>query len=129
MKNMTQKISKERSKSPGESLLEWCREFRKKSIEECNARGCKLAKLKRINLGKKEISTRVTEPKGSNIYYPSFYISDKKLPIEPEDVGKLLTATVRLKVTGVNMRTNENKQSLNYDFEVREIVFGNKGTI
>lgn len=65
----------------------------------------------------------------NRVHYPSFYISDKKLPIEPEDVGTILTATVRLKVTGVNMRTNENKQSLNYDFEVREIVFNNKGTM
>jgi len=89
-----------------------------------------MAKLKRINLGKKEITPVCESPKRKNkVYYPTIYISDKKLPIEPEDVGKTLTATVQLKVTGVNMRTNENKQSLNYDFEVREIVFGNKGTM
>lgn len=88
-----------------------------------------MAKLKRINLGKKETSTEISEPKKGNVYYPSIYISDKKLPIEPEDVGKMLSATVRLKVTGVNVRTNEDKQSLNYDFEVREIVFGNEGVI
>jgi len=89
-----------------------------------------MAKLKRINLGEKITSTGVQPERPKNrVHYPSFYISDKKLPIEPEDVGRVLTATVQLKVTGVNMRTNENKQSLNYDFEVREIVFGNKGTI
>ncbi len=88
-----------------------------------------MAKLKRINLGRKEISTMVDKAKENKVYYPSIYISDKKLPIEPEDVGKTLTATVRLKVTGVNMRTNEDKQSLNYDFEVREIVFNNQGTM
>ena len=88
-----------------------------------------MAKLKRINLGKKESTSCQPEVSESKVRYPSFYISDKKLPIEPEDVGKILTATVRLKVTGVNMRTNENKQSLNYDFDVREIVFGDKGTI
>jgi len=89
-----------------------------------------MAKLKRINLGKKETSTICQPERTKNrVHYPAFYISDKKLPIEPEDVGKTLTATIRLKVTGVNMRTNEDKQSLNYDFEVREIVFGNKGTM
>jgi len=87
-----------------------------------------MAKLKRINLGKKEQPV-VSKSKENKVYYPSFYISDKKLPIEPEDVGKMFTVTAQLKVTGVNMRTNENKQSLNYDFEVREIVFGNKGTM
>jgi len=112
-------ISKDEVKYPGEKLLEWCKKFRENSM----------AKLKRINLGKKEISTAISEPKRSKVYYPSIYISDKKLPIEPEDVGKTLTANVRLKVTGVNMRTNEDKQSLNYDFEVREIVFDNNGTV
>ena len=90
-----------------------------------------MAKLKRINLGKKE-TMAACQPERvkskSKTYYPSFYISDKKLPIEPEDVGKILTATIKLKVTGVNMRTNEDKQSLNYDFDVREIVFNTKGT-
>jgi len=88
-----------------------------------------MAKLKRINLGEKETSTLIEKPRKDRVHYPTIYISDKKLPIEPEDVGKTLTATVRLKVTGVNMRTNENKQSLNYDFEVREIVFNIKGTM
>jgi len=92
--------------------------------------GDNMAKLKRINLGKKESTVSCQPERTKNkIQYPSFYISDKKLPIEPEDVGKMLTATIQLKVTGVNMRTNENKQNLNYDFEVREIVFGDKGTI
>jgi hypothetical protein len=89
-----------------------------------------MAKLRRIKLGKKETDSMVTPERHKNrVRYPSFYISDKKLPIEPDDVGKVLTATIQLKVTGVNMRTNEDKQSLNYDFEVREIVFGNKGTM
>lgn len=89
-----------------------------------------MAKLKRINLGKKETVTACMPEKSrkNKVYYPTIYISDKKLPIEPEDVGKVLTATIQLKVTGVNMRTNEDKQSLNYDFEVREIVFNTKGT-
>ena len=87
-----------------------------------------MAKLKRIKLGKKEASITLGPDKKNRVHYPSFYISDKKLPIEPEDVGKVMSATVQLKVTGVNMRTNEDKQSLNYDFEVREIVF-NKGTV
>lgn len=89
-----------------------------------------MAKLKRINLGKIETVPTVQPERSKNrVHYPSFCIYDKKLPIEPEDVGKTLTATIQLKVTGVNMRTNEDKQSLNYDFDVREIVFGNKGTM
>ena len=89
-----------------------------------------MAKLKRINLGRKETepTCAVKRPK-NRVHYPSFCIYDKKLPIEPEDVGKTLTATIQLKVTGVNMRTNEDKQSLNYDFDVREIVFNTKGTM
>lgn len=91
-----------------------------------------MAKLfkRKINLGKKDTSTVCESPKISKdkVHYPTVYISDKKLPIEPEDVGKMLNATVRLKVTGVNVRTSEDKQSLNYDFEVREITFGNKET-
>lgn len=88
-----------------------------------------MAKLRRINLGKKETSSVVMPERTKNrVHYPSFCIYDKKLPIEPEDVGKILTATIKLKVTGVNMRTNEDKQSLNYDFDVREIVFNTKGT-
>ena len=88
-----------------------------------------MAKLKRINLGKRETTTAVQPERSKNrVHYPSFCIYDKKLPIEPEDVGKILTATIQLKVTGVNMRTNEDKQSLNYDFDVREIVFNTKGT-
>ncbi len=89
-----------------------------------------MAKLKRINLGRKE-TTAICQPEKpkNRVYYPSFCIYDKKLPIEPDDVGKILTATIQLKVTGVNMRTNEDKQSLNYDFDVREIVFNDKGTM
>ena len=88
-----------------------------------------MAKLKRINLGRKETGAMCIAEKPKNrVHYPSFCIYDKKLPIEPEDVGKVLTATIKLKVTGVNMRTNEDKQSLNYDFDVREIVFNTKGT-
>jgi len=41
---------------------------------------------------------------------------------------KSLRIEFAIQVTGVNMRTNEDKQSLNYDFDVREIVFNTKGT-
>ena len=85
-------------------------------------------KLKRIKLGRKESVVSTKKMKDST-YYPSIYISNKKLPIEPEDVGKILSATVQLKVVGVNMRTDEDAQNFNYDFEVREIVFTNKGNI
>ena len=89
-----------------------------------------MAKLfkKKINLGKKRETTVCESPKTSKdkVYYPTVYISDKKLPIEPEDVGKMLSAIVRLKITGVNVRTSEDKQSLNYDFEIREIAFDNE---
>ena len=88
-----------------------------------------MAKLRRINLGRKDTgATCIAEKPKNKVHYPSFCIYDKKLPIEPEDVGKILTATIKLKVTGVNMRTDEDKQSLNYDFDVREIVFNTKGT-
>jgi hypothetical protein len=89
-----------------------------------------MAKLKRINLGKREPEVCCMpekSKKSTKVHYPSFYIHNKKLPIEPEDVGSTITATVELKVTGVNMRTDEEKQNFNYDFDVHEIVFNKNG--
>ena len=81
-----------------------------------------MAKLKRIKLARKSTPSKSIGEK--KIYYPTIYISDKKLPLEPEDVGKILNANVQLKLVGVRQESSESSGSKNsYDFEVREIVF------
>lgn len=81
-----------------------------------------MAKLKRINLGRKPEKMSVTPAK--KIFYPEICIRNKELPIEPEAVGKTFNASVQLKLVGVRQETNESRGSKNnYDFEVREIVF------
>jgi len=81
-----------------------------------------MAKLKRINLGRKPEKPSAIPEK--TIYYPEICIRNKKLPIEPDDVGKAFNASVQLKLIGVRQETNESRGSKNnYDFEVREIVF------
>jgi len=82
---------------------------------------------KKINLGYTNSYDEVPikTKKDKKIYYPSFYISDKELPIEPDDVGRVVNAVVKLKITGVNTRTSETKKNFNYDFDVQEITFTN----
>lgn len=76
---------------------------------------------KKIKLGYKEKSIEVDE---KETYYPSMYIDDTELPLEPEDVGKTFNAQIKLKVTGVNQRTGEEGTNLDYNFDVMEIAFG-----
>jgi len=79
---------------------------------------------KKIKLGTKPNKSVLvsTKPK-KRLYYPSMYIDNTKLPLEPEDVGKSFNAQIKLKVTGVNQRTNEGGSNLDYSFDIMEIAF------
>lgn len=77
----------------------------------------------KINLGRK-IShgiERVSKPK--EITYPSMYISNIKLPLEGEDVGKKFRCMIDVELSGVNKRVSKNDSSLNYDFDIKTIQF------
>ena len=79
---------------------------------------------KKIKLGTKPGKSETIPEVSDEMYYPSMYIDDTELPLEPEDVGKTFTAQIKLKVTGVNQRTNEDGSNLDYNFDVMEIAFG-----
>lgn len=79
---------------------------------------------KKIKLGTKQSNEIVPEKASKKeMYYPSMYIDDTELPLEPEDVGKTFNAQIKLKVTGVNQRTGEKGTKLDYGFDVMEISF------
>ncbi len=87
-----------------------------------------------VNLGKKDsMGTEVASKSQKNkIWYPSFHVSDIDLGLGEEDVGKELTATVRLKVNSAGMRMStdgkETKKTHDYSVDVLGIEFkGIKG--
>jgi hypothetical protein len=83
--------------------------------------------LRRINLGKKqEKPQEISSSNENRIIYPTFCIYDKKLPIESDDVGKIFTCQVKMDFVGIRENTDKKKSSYSYDFEIREIVFGDK---
>jgi hypothetical protein len=53
----------------------------------------------------------------SKPYYPSFYV-DKELPFDGKDVGKIIIAKVKIKLTSYSERNEEKKQSCSYNFDV-----------
>ena len=89
--------------------------------------------MSKVKLGYKHGSDcAISKPKKNEMYYPNMYISETELPLEPEEIGSVLTATVKLKFTGVNeSKRSSGNDSCNYDFEVHEIEFSpkkNKGS-
>lgn len=80
----------------------------------------------KIKLGTKSgksNSVPAVESPEPQMYYPNMYISDTKLPVTADDIGKTMIAVVQLKVTGINQRTNTKETTMNYDFEVHSIEF------
>jgi len=65
----------------------------------------------------------IKENPKKTVYYPSLCINDKKLPCEPDDIGKTFNCKMKLILTGIRESTDENKSNFSYDFEVKEIVF------
>jgi len=82
-----------------------------------------MAKYKRVSLGYK-IKEEVTKVKPkSDMSYPTFYVHDKKLPLEEENIGKMLNVSARIKLVGLREENRDGRKSLDYDFEIREITF------
>ena len=81
-----------------------------------------------IDLGRKPQETSaVPESKvSSKIYYPSFYVDNKGLPISDNDVGKTVIAQVKLQVTSVEKRVTKDKNTYDTRFDVLGISFPSK---
>ena len=84
--------------------------------------------MSKVNLGQKQTECcEVSRPSKSEMYYPSMHISDTKLPIDPDEIGNVVTATVKLKFEGMRQsKRSSGKDSSSYDFEVHEIEFSPK---
>lgn len=84
-----------------------------------------MAKLyrKKVNLGTKYKPITQAKPDRKTTY-PSFYISDKKLPITPKDVGKSFTCEIEAELTGIRESTGRDGNDYSYDFEMKSISFG-----
>jgi len=76
---------------------------------------------KRVNLGRKPKPVKEVEVKKPSIIYPTFYVNGIKLPLGGKDVGKTFDIVAKIKLVGVNERTSENKNDLNYDFEIQSM--------
>ena len=90
-----------------------------------------------INLGhKSEVETASpiqSKDKNPQIYYPSFHVSNVDLGLGEDDVGKVLTAVVKVKINsaGKSIRTDgkKTKTTHNYSIDVLGIEFkGIKGS-
>jgi hypothetical protein len=82
-----------------------------------------------IDLGKKakDEYPMAVEPSNKNsISYPNVHLYDRNLPLSGKDVGKILTVTVKLKVTSVELSTNKKKETKSYGFDLLGIDFGKK---
>lgn len=79
-----------------------------------------------IKLGRKNSSVMEApaSPEKDRVWYPSLHIDDVDLGFKGADVGKELTAIVKLKMTNINERTNEKKDSRSYGFDVLAIDVG-----
>ena len=77
--------------------------------------------MSKIKLGRKAKEDSV-EYKPKEIIYPSFYISSKKLPIAPKDVGKVFKCEIEAKLTGIREDSNEKRTKYNYDFDMKSIT-------
>lgn len=81
-----------------------------------------MSKYKRTNLGvKDEIETSV-RPSKNRINYPSFYVR-KKLPLDKASIGKMFEVKAKVKLVGLNQRTNENSDDFDYNFDIINIQF------
>ena len=76
-----------------------------------------------IDLGRKPSKAEST----NQIYYPSFYIDNKDVPIRGQDVGKTIMATVKLKIKSIEARTSDKGGSkYSCSFDVLAIDFAKK---
>ena len=78
---------------------------------------------KKIKLGYKEDYDTPTKKSKEELYYPSMWINDTELPLEPEDVGKTFIAKITLEVKGVDLRTDSDGSKFDYHFDIKDISF------
>ena len=78
---------------------------------------------KKIKLGYKQDFDVLEKSEKEELYYPSMWINDTELPLEPEDVGKTFTAQINLEVTGVDTRSGSKGTKFDYNFDVKDISF------
>ncbi len=78
---------------------------------------------KKIKLGYKEDFDVPEKSEKKTLYYPSMWINDTDLPIEPEDVGKTFTAQITLEIKGIDVRTNSKSTKFDYSFDIKDIAF------
>lgn len=81
-----------------------------------------MAKYKRTNLGQKDRVTEMPRKQPSKVHYPSFYVR-KKLPLDKASIGKTFEVKAKIKLTGLDQNTYENRDDLNYTFDVINIEF------
>jgi hypothetical protein len=81
-----------------------------------------MAKYKRTSLGVKDKLFTEMRPSKNKVTYPSFYVR-KKLPIDKKGIGKTFEVKAKIKLTGLSQNTNEDKDSVDYTFDVIEIEF------
>lgn len=80
-----------------------------------------LAKKHESFISLKHTPAEMAMPSKMESMGPNLYISGVKLPVSGEEIGQKLSASVQLKLTGINQREGEDSQS--YDFEVLGIKF------
>jgi hypothetical protein len=81
-----------------------------------------MAKYKRTNLGTKSEYDTVCTPAKNKINYPSFYVR-KKLPLDKSAIGKTFEVKAKIKLVGLDQNTSEDRDDLNYNFNVINIEF------
>jgi hypothetical protein len=75
-----------------------------------------------INL-KRETEKAIAQEAPSESHGPSFYVHDKDLPISDEDIGKTMTAVIKVKPVSVSRNVRDNKSTISFDFEIQAIKF------
>jgi len=81
-----------------------------------------MAKYKRTNLGTKERYDAISEPVKNKVSYPSFYVR-KKLSLDKSSIGKTFEVKAKIKLIGLDQNTSEDRDDLNYNFDVINIEF------
>jgi len=75
-----------------------------------------MAKLKRYSLGHKYKEEAVSSSPSTN--YPSFYLTDKTLPLKESDVGKTITVVADIKLISLSNSVNSGGKDVSYQFDV-----------
>ena len=78
-----------------------------------------------IKLGRKNSSMEATSPSKNKVWFPSFHV-EKNIGLSEEDAGKVIIATVKLKVRSVERRADEEGKRDTSSFDVLAMDLGKK---